>query len=571
LTDTKAGQEKTKTKGGNPMVEKSNTKERFIVEKKRALTDTKHLRGEIVGNRTIIHLEALSREYQLGQAYQNVRNLEFRSKGKLKLETFADYLKTRKDILKLPFSIESKPRPAFPDDEKYRNARSSLHYPNGDLPVLVDKALYNAVSGSINQYVLDIARDGYFGTIHVVQGGSPVDIRTYINKLRPKPRGVLLVGSISVPWYEIGTDQFPCDLYYMDINGTWNDPDGNGKFNAHSGDLNPEIWVGRLYTPTNNGNDAALINDYFLRNHKFRSGLLGHFHSALAYVDDDWTGFNNCAFDQMFSASDITTYTNPGLTDADLYKAEVNSARSWVQLCAHSWPQGHAFTVGASKEYIETPYFRDLNPPNAHFYNLFCCGPGKFTTSDYLAGWYIFDKTGGGTNLGLTAIASAKSGSMLFFEDFYKPLGQGKVIGDAFVDWWKARGPDHEEWEKEWFYGLVLLGDPTLSWWKGVVPQLKQPQSEDVFDHWPRKMQFVWDPVTLPAVTYSVEIDAYGAVNAGKWAEETKQTFLTYHNVKANTLEHTFVGAQRGRWRVAAKIGTTLCSWSPWSYFKFTV
>ncbi|WP_262919431.1 hypothetical protein [Niabella hibiscisoli] len=29
---------------------------------------------------------------------------------------------------------------------------------------------------------------------------------------------------------------------------------------------------------------------------------------------------------------------------------------------------------------------------------------------------------------------------MLFFADFYKPLGDGKCIGDAMVSWWQARG-----------------------------------------------------------------------------------------------------------------------------------
>lgn len=545
-----------------------NKKERFILEKGNELSAGRNIRGKIDGDRTIINIDALSREYKLGQAYANVRKLEFRSKEKIKIQNFKDYINIRKDFIRILFKVEQKSRPTFPPDEAYRDKKSKIHYPEGDMLVLVDKDIYKDVSGSINQYVLDVGREGYWATIHVVQGGMPSDIRKYIKKFNPV--GVLLVGAISVPWYEIDGDQFPCDLYYMDTNGTWADPDGNGKFNDHTGDLNPEIWVGRIYTPTMNGNDANLINDYFMRNHKFRLGLLGHSRSALAYVDDDWTGFDDCAFDEMFPASLITKYTNPAITDADLYKAEVNTFRSWVQLCAHSWTQGHALRVGSVNEYIEMPYFRDTNPPNAHFYNLFCCGPGKFTESDYLAGRYIFDKAGGGSNYGLTAVASAKSGSMLFFEDFYRPLGKGKIIGDAFVEWWKARGPDHEDWERYWFYGLVLLGDPTLTWWKGAVAQLEQPEKEDVFDHWPRKMQFRWDPVNLLGVKYSVEIDAFGAVN-GRWAEETGQTFLTYHNIADNTFDHTFVGAQRGRWRVRAKVDNTMCSWSPWSYFKFTI
>ena len=111
--------------------------------------------------------------------------------------------------------------------------------------------------------------------------------------------------------------EFPCDLFYMDKNGTWDDPDQDGKFSGHSGNVNPEIWIGRLWTPTSNGNDAAMINDYLARNHRFRCGDLGHARSALAYVDDDWQGFDDCAFDEMFPSSEITKYTNPMVTDRD--------------------------------------------------------------------------------------------------------------------------------------------------------------------------------------------------------------------------------------------------------------
>lgn len=548
----------TQTNGGIP-----------VREKDQVLRVGDYARAKIEKDRTIINVSTLSQEYKLAQAYADIHNLEFRADETIKHQTFNQYMKMRGDLATLAFSVTPKPRPKYPADEAYRNKKLWHLYRKGNMLVLVDKAVYHKIAASINQYVLDVGRDGYWATIHVVQGGTPADIHAYIKKR--KPVGVLLVGAIAAPWYEIGNDQFPCDLYYMDLNGSWTDPDGNGKFNDHLGNLCPEIWVGRLWTPTAGGNDANLLNDYFARNHKFRLGQLGHARSALAYVDDDWTGFDDCAFDSMFPASLITKYTTPTQTDADLYKAEVNKHRSWVQLCAHSSTHGHALRVGAANEYIRVPYFRDTNPPNAHFYNLFCCGPGKYTTNDYLAGWYIFDKAGGGTNLGLTAIASAKSGSMLFFEDFYGPLGQGKTIGEAFVGWWKARGCTHEDWERYWFYGLVLLGDPTLTWWKGIVPQLEQPQQEDVFDHWPRKMQFKWDHVNVPGAKYTVEVDAYGAVNAGKWAEETGQSFAVYHNITGNTLDHTFVGAQRGRWRIRAKVGGKMCSWSPWSYFRFTV
>jgi hypothetical protein len=550
----------------------SNEKERKrvpVLGKGKEVKTIADLHSQIVGDRTLFNLQTYPRRYKLKRAYANVKNLEFRSRKALKLQTFQAYLSARAVRLPLAFKATTKPRPAYPPNEAYRNTNKALHYPKGTMLVLVDAGIYDAVAAGIDQYVLDVGREGYWATIHTIQGGTPADVRTYIKNRNPV--GALVVGAIAAPWYDIHGDQFPCDLYYMETNGTWTDPDGNGKFDNHTGDLNPEVWIGRLYTPTQGGNDTALMNDYFTRNHKFRLGLLGHARSALAYVDDDWTGFDDCAFDSMFPASAITKYTDQVTTDADLYKVEVNKLRSWVQLCAHSWPQGHQFTVGGGHEWIETPYFRDTNPPDAHFYNLFCCGPGRYTDADYIAGWYIFDKAGGGLCRGLTAIASAKSGSMLFFEDFYGPLGAGKVIGDAFVDWWKARGPVHDDGERYWHYGMVLLGDPTLTWWKGNVPQPTQPTDGQVFNHYPRKITFKWNPVNLSGVKYTVEVDAFHAIHANQWAEQTGQVFGIYHNITTNYLNHNFVGAQPGRWRVRAVIGGVTCAWSPWSYFRFTI
>ncbi len=46
-----------------------------------------------------------------------------------------------------------------------------------------------------------------------------------------------------------------------------------------------------------------------------------------------------------------------------------------------------------------------------------------------------------------TAVASAKSGSMLYFEDFYAPMRKGMCIGDAYLNWWRGCGPVHDPGE----------------------------------------------------------------------------------------------------------------------------
>lgn len=119
---------------------------------------------------------------------------------------------------------------------------------------------------------------------------------------------------------------------------------------------------------------------------------------------------------------------------------------------------GRPFNVGGFFDHgnwVFSQTIQDRNPP-VLFYNLFACGPGRFTDENYLAGSYIFN-----TSYGIIAVASAKSGSMLNFDDFNTPLGQGKSIGEAYYDWFEAQAP-YVQWKKEWYYGMVLLGDPTL-------------------------------------------------------------------------------------------------------------
>lgn len=273
----------------------------------------------------------------------------------------------------------------------------------------------------------------------------------------------------------------------------------------------------------------------------------------------------------MFPASNIEVITDPATTDGDRYKAEINQHRAWAQVCAHSSPGGHSFKIPGGTEWVPNTYLRDVNPPNAYFYNLFACSNARFTQADYMAGWYIFDKSGGSLCNGLAAVGSAKTGSMLGFENFYGPMGAGKTIGEAFVDWWKALGATHELGERQWYYGMVLLGDPTLNWWSGVVPVLRDPLEGDTFDHFPRRTNFRWDPIGLSGATYNIEIDAFGARVAGKWAAEAGLTWLVSGTLTDVNYEHLFVGAQRGRWRVRAKVGSRVCPWSDWRYFSYTV
>jgi hypothetical protein len=503
--------------------------------------------------------------------YSRVAQLRFIDKDGRKAQTFKEYerLVPRKKL-----KVKQKPRPKLHRDLRHLTDFTLGLFRTKRVLVLVNHSLYPSVAASIDQYVADLAYEGYWAEVHTVDGGTVAEVRALIKSRNPL--GAVLVGALPTPWFEMNDDfygsaEFPCDLYYMDLNGTWNDPDADGKFSEHPTNVEPEIWIGRIWTPTASGNDAALINDYFARNHAYRKGLFGYSNKALAFVEDDWTGFGDCAFDSMFNPADIETITDIAATTGARYKAEVQQHRAWAQINAHSSPGGHSIGAPSGGEWVPSAYLRDTNPPNAYFYNLFACSNALFTQADYMAGWYIFDKSGGSLCNGLAAVGSTKTGSMLMFENFYAPMGAGKSIGAAFVDWWKALGADHNLDERRWYYGMTLLGDPTLNWWTGVVPRPRTPATEDVFDHFPRLTHLTWDRIGLPGVTYNVEIDAFGAIAAGKWAAEVGTTMFVSGTLIDNTFEHLFVGAQRGRWRVRAKIAGHTCPWSDWQYFKYTV
>jgi hypothetical protein len=96
--------------------------------------------------------------------------------------------------------------------------------------------------------------------------------------------------------------------------------------------------------------------------------------------------------------------------------------------------------------------------PVAYFYNLYACSNARYTSLNYMAGWYVFCQA-----YGLAALGSTKTGSMLEFDDFYPSLGEQEPIGEAYYDWFIAQAEyGFEDWEQCWYYGMTLIGDPTL-------------------------------------------------------------------------------------------------------------
>jgi len=363
---------------------------------------------------------------------------------------------TRRPIA--PFNV----RKVYPD-----NKMSLPLYDEGKMRVyvLVDGAIYDGIKDCLQRYVDDIRVGGFSGMIFVGTWGTPEEVREFLQKgySIDDLMGVLLIGDIPAAWYETSADnryddeEFPMDLFYMDLNGVWLDSDGDGMYDHHTGDVAPEIWVGRLDATTLSGDKITLYRNYFDKNHRYRTQELSLQKRALVYVDDPWYEWAETWNSDVGLLYDNTSLVKekPATTATD-YEDRLTDNYEWISVFAHSWPGGHHFEDddwNPFNDYVFSSEIKKIDP-HAFFYNLFACSACRYIERNYIGGWYIFVDT-----YGLAAVGSTKTGSMLKFEYFYNPLAQGENIGEAFEEWFTIEGVTSEHWH----YGMVLLGDPTLT------------------------------------------------------------------------------------------------------------
>jgi hypothetical protein len=351
---------------------------------------------------------------------------------------------------------------------------------HGKVEILVNAGLYGDIESALNQYIQDLEAEHWTVLLDTIRQGSPESIRALLQSVSGLA-GAVLIGDLPVPWFQMlddfdqndtldGYEYFPCDLFYTDLDGTWADslhhekidgrdtllPGEDGIYDLHTGDLNPEIWLGRL-TASTLGNEKQLVEQYFDKAHRFRLGDVVLNGRALVYVDNDWVPWAwdyDADMDSLYKTR--TLVFDPETTIADDYRFRLGENYEWISVFAHSWPGGHGFiyqdTLWSWLKAQEIPAI----DPKAFFYNLFACSNCRFVDTSYMGGRYIFAPT-----FGLAAVGTTKTGSMLDFKKFYDPLGGGKSLGEAFLEWFDQQ-PLDSIWAQSWYYGMTLLGDPTL-------------------------------------------------------------------------------------------------------------
>ena len=321
---------------------------------------------------------------------------------------------------------------------------------DGDRVVLlVDNAVYSGITSSLSTFQSDLEAEGYTVIVWQIEGGTASDIRSDLQSEYSSSglAGAIAIGDIPTGWIENGYGEYPIDMYLMDMNGIWSDPDNDGLFDSYSNGA-PEIWLGRL-TPTylSFGSSIELLNSYFAKNHAYRIGALSLPDRALAY-EEAFEGLTG-ALDNLYD--DVTRKDDPVGTNADDFKQELLYGYEWVHLISHSSPWGSSFHTGAPSSGAGTLNNFELPPldPHALFYVCNCCSNGRWTEIDNLANSYIWTDS-----YGLAALAQAKVDYTNYFTEYYSQLASGSNLGDAYRVWLGSNMSNED--------GAVLFGDPTL-------------------------------------------------------------------------------------------------------------
>jgi hypothetical protein len=339
--------------------------------------------------------------------------------------------------------------------------------------VIINTSIYSDLKTEILRYVDDISPE-YRVELFETSGGSAEDLKNFIKSQRDSLVGCILIGSMPSCRFEIendlaaaGRSEFPCDLFFMDLDGSWADLDGNGIYDSHTegtGDMAPEIFIGRidasLFSPYGD-KQVDDLRKYFNRDHNYWSSAYGFRKTGLAYTDVDWKDYTpiNEEMKYLYGDNNFQLIRDDRISKKDYIENRLlNEQYEFIQVAGHAiqYIQWFNFRGGLNSDEI-----RNI-APKALGYNLFACSACDYTYYNFMGGAYIFSNS----DKSLVVIGSTKTGSMLQFYAFYKPLGENKSIGMAYREWFEYLAP-YDDYEKSWHYGMTIIGDPLIKFNSG--------------------------------------------------------------------------------------------------------
>jgi hypothetical protein len=321
-----------------------------------------------------------------------------------------------------------------------------------DILLIVEQSILTSLSDEISQYREDIISRG--GTIEIrpFSGNDSVEeLKVLLKSNRETISGAFLVGDLPTAWYEQKAfnknEEFPFDIFLMDLDATWTDADQNGLYDGHS-PLNLSIYVSRIT------GDLDEIQNYFSKLHDYRIGNYEFLGGAYIFKDDDWFNTNRSStfgLDRLYDT--VLIHENQDVTEKDdyIYRLEYDGA-DYVYQWIHATSSSLYIRNSGYYSSVRQTDIKSMNL-KGRFLNMFNCKGARYTDRN-LGMSYL-----NGTDTGLAVTGSTKVGGNYYPLEFHRALALGSSWGNAFKSWYNYYGKKNDAW----FLGMVILGDPALS------------------------------------------------------------------------------------------------------------
>lgn len=211
----------------------------------------------------------------------------------------------------------------------------------GRLVLVVERNAAGALGSEIDRLVSDLTGDGWVvSRIDVGRDDSPSSVRAQIQSVYAgdsgNTRAVLLLGRVPVARSGSqnvdghGGRPLPADVFYGDVNGSWNDANGDGVFEHDTIPSDIELMVGRIDfadMPVAGGDEIALLRRYLQKDHDYRHARTRVTPRAL--LADRFGDFSG----EAFAASGVRNFTallGPGRIEVAPAQDGAGASQRWI-------------------------------------------------------------------------------------------------------------------------------------------------------------------------------------------------------------------------------------------------